>query len=66
MELIYNVLGKGIHITKRDLFYTDVKLFVKQADSDGVLDDIRSEAMWNEATSWKSLNSGRNSSALVD
>ncbi|GMH57069.1 hypothetical protein TL16_g02282, partial [Triparma laevis f. inornata] len=40
MELIYNVLGKGIHITKRDLFYTDVKLFVKQADSDGVLDDI--------------------------
>ena len=40
MELIHNVLGKGIHITKRDLFYTDVKLFVKQADSDGVLDDI--------------------------
>lgn len=39
-QLIHNVLGKGIHITKRDLFYTDVKLFVKQADSDGVLDDI--------------------------
>jgi meiotic recombination protein SPO11 len=34
------VLIKRIHITKRDLFYTDVKLFVDQADSDGVLDDL--------------------------
>jgi meiotic recombination protein SPO11 len=34
------VLIKRIHITKRDLFYTDVKLFVDQADSDGVLDDV--------------------------
>ena len=33
-------LVKRIHITKRDLFYTDVKLFVDQADSDGVLDDV--------------------------
>ena len=40
MQLIHGVLGKGIHITKRDLFYTDVKLFVKQSESDGVLDDI--------------------------
>ena len=40
MQLIHNILGKGIHITKRDLFYTDVKLFVKQAESDGVLDDL--------------------------
>lgn len=31
---------KRIHITKRDLFYTDVKLFVDQAESDGVLDDV--------------------------
>lgn len=31
---------KRIHITKRDLFYTDVKLFVDQSDSDGVLDDV--------------------------
>ena len=31
---------KRIHITKRDLFYTDVKLFVNQMDSDGVLDDV--------------------------
>lgn len=34
------VLVKRIHITKRDLFYTDVKLFVDQAESDGVLDDV--------------------------
>jgi DNA topoisomerase VI subunit A len=33
-------LVKKIHITKRDLFYTDVKLFVDQAESDGVLDDV--------------------------
>ena len=30
----------NIHITKRDLFYTDVKLFVDQSESDGVLDDL--------------------------
>uniref|UniRef100_A0A7S3LSR4 DNA topoisomerase (ATP-hydrolyzing) n=1 Tax=Aplanochytrium stocchinoi TaxID=215587 RepID=A0A7S3LSR4_9STRA len=40
MQLIHNVLNKNIHITKRDLFYTDVKLFVDQAASDGVLDDV--------------------------
>jgi meiotic recombination protein SPO11 len=34
------VLQKNIHITKRDLFYTDVKLFVDQSESDAVLDDI--------------------------
>ena len=33
-------MNKGIHITKRDLFYTDVKLFEKQNDSDAVLDDV--------------------------
>jgi DNA topoisomerase VI subunit A len=37
---VHEVLSKGIHITKRDLFYTDVKLFTDQSDSDGVLDDI--------------------------
>jgi meiotic recombination protein SPO11 len=31
MQLIYDVLRKRIHITKRDLFYTDVKLFQDQA-----------------------------------
>ena len=40
MELLHRVLDKRIHVTKRDLFYTDVKLFVKQAESDGVLDDL--------------------------
>lgn len=40
LELLHKVLVKRIHITKRDLFYTDVKLFVDQAESDGVLDDV--------------------------
>lgn len=40
MQLLHAVLVKEIHITKRDLFYTDVKLFVDQAESDGVLDDV--------------------------
>ena len=44
MQLIHTILGKGIHITKRDLFYTDVKLFVQQTDSDGVLDDVATMA----------------------
>lgn len=34
------VVNKGIHITKRDLFYTDVKLFKTQTDSDAVIDDV--------------------------
>jgi meiotic recombination protein SPO11 len=40
MELVHEVLSKGIHITKRDLFYTDVKLFKDQSESDAVLDDV--------------------------
>jgi meiotic recombination protein SPO11 len=40
LQLLHAVLQKNIHITKRDLFYTDVKLFVDQSDSDGVLDDL--------------------------
>lgn len=40
LQLVHAVLLKRIHITKRDLFYTDVKLFVDQAESDGVLDDV--------------------------
>ena len=40
LQLMQAVLAKRIHITKRDLFYTDVKLFVDQAESDGVLDDV--------------------------
>ena len=40
LQLLHAVLIKRIHITKRDLFYTDVKLFVDQSESDGVLDDV--------------------------
>ena len=40
MQLVHEVLSKGIHVTKRDLFYTDVKLFKKQDESDAVLDDV--------------------------
>eukprot|EP00581_Thalassiosira_minuscula_P018017 CAMPEP_0183732194 /NCGR_PEP_ID=MMETSP0737-20130205/37751_1 /TAXON_ID=385413 /ORGANISM="Thalassiosira miniscula, Strain CCMP1093" /LENGTH=500 /DNA_ID=CAMNT_0025965123 /DNA_START=10 /DNA_END=1512 /DNA_ORIENTATION=+ len=40
LQLLHAVLSKRIHITKRDLFYTDVKLFVDQSESDGVLDDV--------------------------
>lgn len=40
MQLVYDVLYKGIHVTKRDLFYTDVKLFQDQGESDVILDDV--------------------------
>jgi meiotic recombination protein SPO11 len=40
VELVHEVLSKGIHITKRDMFYTDVKLFKDQGESDTVLDDV--------------------------
>jgi len=40
LSIIYESCCKRIHITKRDLFYQDVKLFTKQNDSDVVLDDV--------------------------
>ena len=40
MQLIYQLVRKGIHATKRDVFYSDVKLFRKQEESDDVLNDI--------------------------
>ena len=40
LQLIFELCLKGIHVTKRDLYYTDVKLFDKQQDSDEVLNDI--------------------------
>ncbi|KAE9589973.1 putative DNA topoisomerase (ATP-hydrolyzing) [Lupinus albus] len=40
MQLIHQLCLKGIHVTKRDLFYTDVKLFQDQMQSDAVLDDV--------------------------
>ena len=39
LGLVYELCQKRIHTTKRDLFYTDVKLFTKQDESDDVLDD---------------------------
>mmetsp|Transcript_14114 Transcript_14114/g.42068 ORF Transcript_14114/g.42068 Transcript_14114/m.42068 type:complete len:406 (-) Transcript_14114:20-1237(-) len=39
LSLVHEVCSKDIHVTKRDLFYTDVKLFKKQEESDAVLDD---------------------------
>eukprot|EP00948_MAST-09A_sp_MAST-9A-sp1_P001805 g1805.t1 len=40
LALIREILGKKIHVTKRDLFYTDVKLFVDQKQTDVILEDI--------------------------
>ncbi|KNC52926.1 uncharacterized protein AMSG_12234 [Thecamonas trahens ATCC 50062] len=40
LQLIHELCSKGIHVTKRDLFYTDVKLFEKQTDTDDILDDV--------------------------
>jgi len=40
MQLIHNIVQSRIHITKRELFYTDVKLFKDQKQSDAVLDDV--------------------------
>ena len=39
LQLVYEICSKNIHVTKRDLFYTDVKLFKAQSESDDVLDD---------------------------
>lgn len=46
MQLIYEICSKRIHVTKRDLFYTDVKLFSHQNESDDVLDDVSMHS-WN-------------------
>ena len=40
LQLVYELCVKRIHVTKRDLFYTDVKLFTKQDETDDVLDDV--------------------------
>jgi len=39
LQIVLELCAKGIHVTKRDLFYTDVKLFKAQNESDDVLDD---------------------------
>eukprot|EP00879_Flechtneria_rotunda_P007109 GHRR01007461.1.p1 GENE.GHRR01007461.1~~GHRR01007461.1.p1 ORF type:complete len:414 (+),score=112.87 GHRR01007461.1:535-1776(+) len=40
LSLIHELCLKQINVTKRDLFYTDVKLFEDQNQSDAVLDDM--------------------------
>ncbi|KAH9735539.1 DNA topoisomerase 6 subunit A [Citrus sinensis] len=40
LSLIHQLCLRNIHVTKRDLFYTDVKLFQDQTQSDAVLDDV--------------------------
>jgi len=40
MQMIHEVVHRGIHTTKRDLFYADVKLFKSQDESNAVLDDV--------------------------
>ncbi|KAL4855658.1 DNA topoisomerase 6 subunit A [Chlorella vulgaris] len=40
LQLVHELCTKRIHVTKRDLFYTDVKLFEDQGNSDGILDDL--------------------------
>ena len=39
LQIISELCVRGIHVTKRDMFYTDVKLFKQQTESDDVLDD---------------------------
>jgi DNA topoisomerase VI subunit A len=40
LSLVHELARKNIHVTKRDLFYTDVNLFEDQGQSDTVLDDV--------------------------
>jgi meiotic recombination protein SPO11 len=40
LGIVWELCRKGIHITKRDMFYTDVKLFKSQLESDEVLNDV--------------------------
>ncbi|XP_074288012.1 DNA topoisomerase 6 subunit A-like [Silene latifolia] len=40
LALLHQVARKGIHVTKRDLYYNDVPLFQDQTQSDAVLDDV--------------------------
>jgi meiotic recombination protein SPO11 len=40
MSLVYEQLERGIHSTKRDVFYQDVNLFKDQRVSDGLIEDL--------------------------
>ncbi|MFX1257627.1 MAG: hypothetical protein ACFFAN_07205 [Promethearchaeota archaeon] len=40
LEIVTELLIKGIHATKREIFYTDVKLFGEQKNSDKSIEDV--------------------------
>lgn len=40
LEIVYELLTKDLHATKREIFYTDVKLFGEQKNSDKSIEDI--------------------------
>ncbi|TFF89395.1 MAG: hypothetical protein EU548_07550 [Promethearchaeota archaeon] len=40
LEIVHELLLKNIHRTKRDVFYTDVKLFKDQKNSDKSIEDV--------------------------
>eukprot|EP00892_Ulva_mutabilis_P002243 jgi/Ulvmu1/12019/UM083_0032.1 len=40
LSLVHELCRKNIHVTKRDMFYTDVNLFQDQGVSDSVLEDV--------------------------
>ena len=42
LEIIHELIEEGIHATKREIFYNDVKLFKEQRFSDNVIEDIAS------------------------
>lgn len=40
LEIVNELLVKDIHATKREIFYTDVKLFTEQKNSDKSIEDV--------------------------
>lgn len=40
LELVYELLSKDIHATKREIFYGDVNLFQDQKNSDSSIEDV--------------------------
>ncbi|MHA1721133.1 MAG: hypothetical protein ACTSWX_04515 [Promethearchaeota archaeon] len=40
LELVYELLSKDIHATKREIFYGDVNLFQNQKNSDSSIEDV--------------------------
>lgn len=40
LEIIHELIEEGIHATKREIFYNDVKLFKEQRFSDNVIEDV--------------------------